>query len=505
MKYLFVIFLLCAAGLAAQVYLGDPPANPFADGHLACLPMPPPVKAVAAPMLPPPKLDVLALPMMPQPIQVSAKIEIFDPQAGTGRMQETRMEDRADWGFSQVSKNEPIQLASAMQPRLVRPVPVTPVSIAQSAKNSPMPETSSPLDGVSPGQIVEDAMAYVPSNLKSTGEITSQSDTLAASVAQNNPITLPDTLQTTSPIGVPSVVQTPQTQIASVPPPSVSPTAPPVPEPPVDVTPNLYLPEGARDEEGALLTLIKPELNAYELPDAQSSKASFVLKAGDKVRPLMRLRNDKDFDWIKIEHGGATWWVTAEYFIRVDPRNKLKNQMTNLPVGEEQVDRDSALSPDYKPSDLTPLNSRYAFGPKEILLRKEAAEAFERMAAEAEKQGIKIRAFSGYRGFDHQKKLYMDAVEKNGPKQNGTAAPGYSEHQLGTTTDICNPDPHTVLSGKFGETPAGRWLTENSEKFGFRKSYTNENTDEMGYKPEPWHFRYVGVNPTASPADIARK
>jgi len=468
--------------------------------------MPPPVKSAPPVLLPPPKLDTLALPAMPQPVQVSAKIEIFDPQAGTGRMQETRLEDRADWGFSQkMPMSEPLQIASAMPPRFVTAVPITPGSIAQSAETTGSAEiTSSPMALVSPSQIVQDALSYIPPDLQTSPGETSVTTGIAVASETSSSVQAP--ANTVASLTSPSInsvetIPPPRSDIASLPPAKVAPTPPP----PDNVMPNLYLPEGARDEEGALLTLIKPELNAYELPDTQSAKADFVLKSGDKVRPLMRLRNDKDFDWIKIEHGGATWWVTAEYFIRVDPRNKLKDTTTNIPVGEELVDRDSALAPDYKPTDLVPLNSHYAFGPREILLRKEAAQAFERMAAEAEKQGIKIRAFSGYRGFDHQKKLYMDAIQKNGPKQNGTAAPGYSEHQLGTTADICNTDPHTVLSGKFGETPAGRWLTENSERFGFRKSYTNENTDEMGYKPEPWHFRYIGTNPAASPSDIARK
>jgi LAS superfamily LD-carboxypeptidase LdcB len=274
--------------------------------------------------------------------------------------------------------------------------------------------------------------------------------------------------------------------------------------PPREITPNLDLPEGALNEEGAQLTLIKSQLRLHEQPDPHSATSSFALQEGDRVRPLTRLRNEKDFDWIKIDWEGRAWWAEAEYFIRVDPRNQLSEQIKNLPVGEEAVDRSSALPVNYTPDDLVQLERPYTLDTREHRLRKDAAEAFARMADEAARQNLKLKVFSGYRDFQHQKKLYLEAIEKNGPKQNGVAAPGYSEHQLGTTVDVSNTDRHTVLSGKFGETPEGRWLHDNAEKFGFRNSYTNENTEQVGYKPEPWHLRYLGPKATQG-HDIAQK
>jgi len=316
-------------------------------------------------------------------------------------------------------------------------------------------------------------------------------------VPVNTPVPTPETAldqPTLYPIDAPSS----ETVVASV-------AAPPVPAPTPNVlAPNLYLPEGARDEAGAMLTLIKPELRLYEEPHIQSGASPFMLKSGARVRPLTRLRNEDDFDWIKIEQEGRTWWAQAEYFIRVDPRNHVVQGGKNLPVGQEAVDRDSALPPDYAPNDLVELARQYTFDPREYRLRREVADAFTRMADEAARKKLKLRVFSGYRDFDHQKKLYLEAVEKNGPKQNGTAAPGYSEHQLGTTIDVSNTDRSTVLSGRFGETPEGRWLHENGEKFGFRNSYTNENTDVVGYKPEPWHLRYMGPRNTVPQEAVAK-
>ena len=34
------------------------------------------------------------------------------------------------------------------------------------------------------------------------------------------------------------------------------------------------------------------------------------------------------------------------------------------------------------------------------------------------------------------------------------------------------------------------WLDENAADFGWIRSYTEENADATGYRPEPWHFRW---------------
>jgi zinc D-Ala-D-Ala carboxypeptidase len=142
---------------------------------------------------------------------------------------------------------------------------------------------------------------------------------------------------------------------------------------------------------------------------------------------------------------------------------------------------------------------------KEVKLRRETASALDRMISAANKQGMKLKIISGFRDFSHQKKLYLEAIDRHGPKQNSVAAPGYSEHQLGTTIDISNTDRRYMLAGRFASTPEGRWLHDNAEKFGFRNSYTRENSDEVGYRPEPWHFRYVGVNNTNGGRTIASR
>ena len=71
-----------------------------------------------------------------------------------------------------------------------------------------------------------------------------------------------------------------------------------------------------------------------------------------------------------------------------------------------------------------------------------------------------------------------------------SARPGHSEHQTGRAID---------LSGSFGSlndfirTPEGPWVNDNCYKYGFILRYTAEKQDKTGIIPEPWHYRYVGV------------
>lgn len=464
MKYLWLIFLLTSCGLLAVVRFSDPPENPYADGHLACAPLPPAAERPARVLLPPPILERIPPPVLPAHVQATS-IEIFSTSnAGSGLMVETRQEDNLDWGLprSLPTGGPASPISYAIEARVVEPVPV----------NVPPPPPPELVDFLTSNTTQWSPML---AGWQSDTQVYALSRKLAYAVERGHILEPPPKE------GVPddSRIETASIAPAAIIPPRRA------------TVPNLYLPDGATDEAGARLTLIRPSLYAYELPDDSSTAAPFQLRAGDQVRPLTRLRNTQGYDWIKFEHEDKSWWAKAEYFIRVDPTNLL-NAEGNLAVGKEKVDKDSALPMDYKPSDLAEIPDRFTFGARNIMMRKEAVEAFVEMAEAAEKEGLAIRVFSGFRDFDYQKNLYLKAVEQSGPKQDGTAAPGYSEHQLGTTCDISGNDRRTILSGTFGETPEGRWLTENSEKFGFRKSYTQENTEQVGYKPEPWHFRYVG-------------
>lgn len=441
MRFLWISFLILLPVLALLIRFQNQP-QPFADGRLACLPMPPrlePLEAGTEFLLKRKPVDLTRMETNVAKAGPSGGIQIVEPQPGNESLAMLRQVNQSDWGLARAGLAGE-SLASLAPVKVVQPVPVF-----REDEHLPTSVTLTDAEGVTSDGV---KLAAVEEGV-TTGI-------------------------TTADAGEPRKVQ-----------------------------PNLYLPEGAFDEESANLTLIKAELTAHIQPDEKSEASPFILKEGDRVRPLTRLRNEKHFDWIRFERDGKEWWAQAEYFIRVDPRNRAQLGEKNLTAGKEIVDKDSALPPLYAPDDLVDLPRDMMIDPKEIRVRAETLEALKTMLAAAEKEGHKLRVFSGFRDFDYQKKLYLEAIARHGPKQNGTAAPGYSEHQLGTTVDISNTDRKYILSSRFGSTPEGKWLKTNLERFGFRHSYTQENMEEVGYKPEPWHIRYVGKQNLITPPDRA--
>lgn len=150
--------------------------------------------------------------------------------------------------------------------------------------------------------------------------------------------------------------------------------------------------------------------------------------------------------------------------------------------------------PTYIPEDLEELDNKSATK-SGICLVKEAKESFDRMVADALEDGYHIKASSGFRSFETQKILFTNAV--NSGKADALvslAKPGYSEHQLGTTADVTSASINfDSASGSFFTTPESAWLKENAYLYGFIQSYPLGKESITGYKSEPWHYRYVGI------------
>ena len=142
------------------------------------------------------------------------------------------------------------------------------------------------------------------------------------------------------------------------------------------------------------------------------------------------------------------------------------------------------LKSDYVP-DLVSLDG-YGGGKMERV----AATHFKEMVNAAKKDGISIYNVSGYRSYNTQKDLYNGYVSRNGQAKADTfsARAGTSEHQTGLATDVNN------VSDSFANTSAYKWLINNSYKYGFILRYPKGKEEITGYKYEPWHYRYIGVD-----------
>ena len=126
------------------------------------------------------------------------------------------------------------------------------------------------------------------------------------------------------------------------------------------------------------------------------------------------------------------------------------------------------------------------------------------MLKAASKDGVGLVICSPYRDLERQEGLfarkiayYMDAgfsyMDAYNLSSQAVTVPGSSEHQIGLAFDIVCGDYYQLDEG-FGETPAGKWLAENSYKYGFCLRYLKGKENITGIEYEPWHFRYVGVD-----------
>lgn len=178
----------------------------------------------------------------------------------------------------------------------------------------------------------------------------------------------------------------------------------------------------------------------------------------------------------------------------VDGKNVIQNSTNVMAL----VNKEFYLPEDYIPKDLVKPEVQFSFGDEDIeksLMRKEAAEALEKMFTNAAENGIEIFAVSGYRSFSRQKSLYDAEVNRVGKEkaEQAVAIPGASEHQSGLAMDISSKSNKLYLNTAFANTTEGKWLKENAHHFGFILRYPKEKMDITNYMYEPWHFRYVGV------------
>lgn len=147
---------------------------------------------------------------------------------------------------------------------------------------------------------------------------------------------------------------------------------------------------------------------------------------------------------------------------------------------------------DYAPDDLVLLDT-HRRGSQ--YMRSEAAQALKDMFAAAEADGYQLSALSAYRSYGVQVSVYNSEVQAYGRATADTqsARPGHSEHQTGLAVDIGKAGGPCGIEDCFGDMPEGKWAAANAHRFGFIVRYQPGKDDITGYRYEPWHLRYVGI------------
>jgi len=155
------------------------------------------------------------------------------------------------------------------------------------------------------------------------------------------------------------------------------------------------------------------------------------------------------------------------------------------------VNKNNKLTPDYVPQDLEIIDVNYAC--KDKYLRHDARINFEKMAKQAKNEGYNIIAVSTYRSYEYQDKLYNSYVNDKGFyfADMASARAGHSEHQTGLAVDVADK---SLDYDNFEKTKEFIWIKDNAHKYGFILRYPKASFHITGFKYEPWHYRYVGID-----------
>lgn len=169
-------------------------------------------------------------------------------------------------------------------------------------------------------------------------------------------------------------------------------------------------------------------------------------------------------------------------------QNNVESNDTKTVSGIKYVDGILIVNKSYGLSkDYVPTNANGSDNCNTCLTSK-TMEAFNNMKADANAAGLNLNIISGYRSYSYQEGLYNRRAKENKQRADeSTARPGHSEHQTGLAFDL------NTASDSFANTDEAKWLAANCYKYGLILRYPNGKESKTGYKYEPWHFRYVGV------------
>ncbi|MBR4262547.1 MAG: M15 family metallopeptidase [Bacilli bacterium] len=152
------------------------------------------------------------------------------------------------------------------------------------------------------------------------------------------------------------------------------------------------------------------------------------------------------------------------------------------------INRDNPLKDSFVPENLVKVNDTE-------FLEKETYNHYLLLKESAKEAGYEIDVDSGYRSYDHQKRLYEEWLEKYGEDYTKAycAPAGTSEHQSGLCFDVKLIRIDGNSENSKPTDPEIIWLHKNLYKYGFILRYPEGYEDITGYNYEHWHYRYIGV------------
>lgn len=132
----------------------------------------------------------------------------------------------------------------------------------------------------------------------------------------------------------------------------------------------------------------------------------------------------------------------------------------------------------------------------DVQIEKKAYEAYEKLKADLEKEGIYVDLDSAFRSVAEQQRIMDEFIVKYGADYAAktVAQPGYSEHHTGLALDF-----YLIIDGaevdenedmmQYPEIWAK--IHEKLPEYGFILRYLDGKEHITGYGYEPWHMRYI--------------
>lgn len=239
------------------------------------------------------------------------------------------------------------------------------------------------------------------------------------------------------------------------------------------------------------------EIVDTQFPEITLKKKSIKLKNGEKYNPKDNVDSvfdpvDGDITNFEAKHS-LDINEAGEYIVEIIAKdsngNKTSAEFTII-VEEKEVlvVENEDVKPTYINSILL-VNKTYHLPSNFGGENSTATQALAELQVAAKEEGYDLPLLSGYRSYNYQKQLFQSYANKYGVDTANTfsAKAGQSEHQTGLAFDVGQ------ISDDYGNTDAGKWLHDNCAQYGFIIRYLKGKEHITGYKYEPWHIRYVGV------------
>ena len=282
---------------------------------------------------------------------------------------------------------------------------------------------------------------------------------------------------------------------------------------PMDVS---FVSDSIRSEESSDITYIATEVANEQLQDAESISLGSQNSSSDYVYSNDQSNtNDNVMEDVKYDGNGELLGEVSESDqISI---SEILNTSDSLEAYEEEAEEENQSGNDQFSADdwnlmlvnkQHPIPDNYVFETAQISSGGKLCDArillpLKQMFEAAAADGVSLVVCSPYRSNNRQEMLFArkvdyymeqgyDYMQSYALASQAVTIPGSSEHEIGLALDIIT-NGYCSLDEGFGDTAAGRWLAQNSYKYGFVVRYLKGKEEITGIEYEPWHIRYVGV------------